>query len=149
MCWDGLNKPIVAEEDIKVFKICLKQTGKTLMSYFRTFVYEVGVEYSATFGIEIEDFGEIAIYEGLHSYSTECPIKFDTYIGKNRFIDYYPPNESIVKVECVIPKGATYYENENGEIVSDTLRIVSCSTLPNNVYVFVQRKECISPEWRE
>ena len=121
MCWFGLNKSIVAEKNIKVFKICLKKKGK-ILSYYNEFVYEVGAEYSATFGIRIKDFGRIAIYEGLHSYSSDCCLKI---YKEGIYCDWFGRGEPIVKVDCIIPKGAIYYENEKGEIVSNRLEIVS------------------------
>ena len=39
-------------------------------------------------------------------------------------LDYYD-FENIVRVDCIIPEGSVYYENENGEFVSDIIRIDS------------------------
>lgn len=58
----------------------------------------------------------------LHSYSV-------TRNDNGVKIDYFLLKRNLVKVNCTIPKGATYYENENGEFVSDIIRIDSMEDL--------------------
>ena len=47
-------------------------------------------------------------------------------VGYNdvRSTNFYNYNLGIMS--CVIPKGSNYYENENGEIVSDTIKPIYC-----------------------
>lgn len=87
----------------------------------------------------------IRIDIGLHSYSRECKIEKTQRRQQNttmNFLIVYPKNyknklfggthtyfDSIVyslrrmpvMVKAIIPKGTTYYENDNGEIVSEKL----------------------------
>lgn len=91
----------------------------------------------------------IEIEYGIHSYDSQM-----TYIHrtpdncivvktKNIFaensedVDYYPIVPSslgyrVAKMECIIPKGTTYYENSNGEIVSEVL-------IPKRYEIYIKR----------
>ena len=133
MCW-STKKPAVlkmAEKDIAVFKV-VEQVDEKLLSYCKGFPYEIGKLYETRIGDRKVKCGRLCIEEGFHSYSNKCKWKpldqiTDT-IHKVTFgncvlaIDISILYEH-VKVNCIIPKGALYYENEHGEIVSDKIII--------------------------
>ena len=127
MCW--ISKECIkqiAEEDIPVFKI----VNRDKTSVFRNFLYEENTEYSL--GEEIYVYGNtilnFLIYEGFHSYCKKCEIEITDIESKEffRVIDLLGTvllgHKSLLILECLIPKGATYYINEAGECVSDKLK---------------------------
>lgn len=129
MCYKAFTKKAqtkqVAEKDIKVYKICVN-TDHLVVSYFQKYVYvplEITHEISITF---IEEFGLNYVADGYHSYKS-CKwypqlskykkliaVIEDTY----KTYDYESP---VVIAEFIIPKGTIYYENTNGEIVSNQI----------------------------
>lgn len=137
MCWDS-NKleTKIADKDIQVFKI----VNWNNTSVYQDFHYETGKEYESYVRIEREDWsdneGHYTISQGIHSYNSRkvhveysykdyfgniCS-KYFKVVGNNMTIDYFVRVYMRLKcVDCVIPKGATYYENEQGEIVSNRL----------------------------
>lgn len=127
MCW--ISKECIkqiAEEDIPVFKIVCNDK----CSLYRIFPYEENTEYSLEKDIDVHEnvIMNFFINEGFHSYCKKCEIRItDTYsegffqvinlIGTILLCDGYH-----LILECLIPKGATYYINEKGECVSDKLK---------------------------
>ena len=111
MCWISteLDKKI-AEHDITVYKIVLPCTRGT-KSLFYKFWYLFNVTYRGTLAIKLVGF-EYCITEGFHSYNTKSQVLF-----ANQF--YF---KKIVK--CILPKGAIYYVNGRGEVVSNQIRII-------------------------
>ena len=139
MCWYSKNEltKLVASKDIECYKnfrladITFKQKsilkfkfGKKkiiqLISLFEKYLYipykkqqiidlkPIGVSYNP-YGVEdYEDVG-YRIDAGYHSYDT---------IESAKVTRFYL-NEVVVK--CIIPKGAEYYINDDGEIVSSTI----------------------------
>lgn len=112
MCWKSteLDKN-VAEHDITVYKIVLPNT-RGIKSLFYKFWYLFNVTYRGTLNIKLVD-SEYCITEGFHSYKTKSQVLF-----VNQF--YF---KKIVK--CILPKGTIYYINNNDEIVSNQIRIIS------------------------
>lgn len=142
MCWTSHNYKhpvkIIADEDIKVFKI----VNRNLTSVYEDFQYEIEREYKLMEPIVLEigsTAGMWLINKGFHSYCFET-VKI--------YVDYYSnifSHETIQEIsiytkfgrndkfvgdigkyiiaECIIPKGSTYYINEFGEIVSDKISI--------------------------
>ena len=126
-CWSWLNEDFIPE----------------YFSPFMGFRYVIGKEYVQKIVIDyrkpLSDLIEIT--KGLHSYSSEkCKAeKHDildhpscegmlsvTHISGGIIMCYEldidsPLIRKSVVVECTIPVGAEYYENETGEIVSDRL----------------------------
>ena len=142
MCWSSktLEKRI-ANEDIKVFKVGYERNAK-LDSYYRWFLYDINRLYETA--IHPERFEELyVITQGFHSYNRKkcsyfCKIKDNIILHKikdiqinvrtkitGKIIDRYYGNiiDSIKIFECTIPKGAEYFENEDGEIVSNQIII--------------------------
>lgn len=125
MCWISkeCNKQI-AEEDISVFKIVCNDKK----SLFRIFPYEENTEYSLRKEIHVYESNimNFVINEGFHSYCKKCEITHAYGSGFFQVIDllgtvllYYSDH---LILECLIPKGASYYINEKGECVSDKLK---------------------------
>lgn len=127
MCW--ISKECIkqiAEEDIPVFKIV--NCNKT--SVFKNFLYEENTKYDLGKEIDVHE-GVIVnflINEGFHSYCKKCKIEITDIESKEffRVVDLLGTvllgHKSLLILECLIPKGATYYINEKGECVSDKLK---------------------------
>lgn len=129
MCWIGDLSSVakIAEEDIKVYKIAVI-IDHHLYSAIREYKYQLGIEEKAN--LSISRSYKLTITCGLHSYSEDCKIH-DTcaevgVIAKNS--NYltcctYSKGTAYMycKLECIIPKGAVYYCNRYGEMVSDRL----------------------------
>lgn len=154
MCWNSTKpsnaNPKVATKPIKVYKICRKDIdSRFLWSYYFKTLYAVGATYKLPTKISVREYPYSVIgtlFEidgGYHSYSRE-----NTYIEQKYRYSFYvvsktdyildcykvdivnkQKEEDIVKVLCTIPEGATYYENDNGEIVSDQITINSYETI--------------------
>jgi hypothetical protein len=129
MCWIGENKYRVAKDAIPVFKIGLSRKN-IAFSYFYYFKYEVGkTYYEDIIRYPYDVLDKVIILEGLHSYSMDAKITQDNdYISvvfNNTSIELYSNHftRELCKIECTIPKGAVYYQNEYGELVSDSLKI--------------------------
>lgn len=129
MCYNAFTEKArtkrIAGEDIKVYKICVN-TDHMIVSYFRKHIYiplEITPEISITF---IEELGFNYVTDGYHSYKS-C--KWHPHLFKDKglavvvedtFKTYYYKSP-IVIAEFIVPKGTIYYENTNGEIVSNQI----------------------------
>lgn len=125
MCWISKERiKRIAKEDIPVFKI----VNRDKTSVFRNFLYEENTEYSLGKEIHVYESGimHFFINEGFHSYCKKCEITYTYSDGFFRVIDLVGTvllgRKSLLILECLIPKGATYYINEEGECVSDKLK---------------------------
>lgn len=136
MCWITGYKPIkqTAEEDIPVFKI-MDYKKDELRSFYMGFKYEIGKLYVG----DIEDpkktrYGGY-IQVAFHSYSNKCKIILENAILTITTPDHFNiqsevlsnrnNRDNVLKVNCIIPKGSSYYINENEEYVSDKIKIIS------------------------
>lgn len=145
----------VAKDDIKVFKI-VKSSGYdcTSFSYYRDYVYTVGYHYESRLGAKKSWLRRRLkrVDNGIHSYSSEAcygivwwyddlnlcnscrtpRYKYSgcTIAGRTGYIECYASRVApLVRMDCVIPAGAHYYENFRGEMVSDRLRVVAMKPL--------------------
>lgn len=137
MCYRGncfiSKKARTAKKDIKVFKFAIEAPGNKIIPYFfsRDFIYEEGMEYLSIINSYKEYDGTLIIRQGLHSYNRKLcwyrRKKSSHYINiHSLFLNpcmYYDDREGIrlVRLDCHIPKGSTYYINCSGEMVSDKL----------------------------
>lgn len=140
MCWiSTIAEKKTAEEDLFVFKILIDTCHKrpnTLVSPVYKCLYYIGESYcnQEPLKVRINQYADrYIINEGIHSYTTDCyVIKQDSdscivknqageIIGKYLRIERY----DYVITSCIIPKGATYFVNYAGEVVSDIIRIVN------------------------
>lgn len=133
MCWQKYKhtdlQRHIAETDIISTKVLVLEKNK-LRAFYRKYYYAIGELNQTDFPLEMNYLGNI--YEGFHSYNSEN-IKyvkaitgiFVNNIVRKEFIHIFNFQEcnSLVVVECTIPKGSEYYENSIGEIVSDKLII--------------------------
>lgn len=129
MCYKAFTKKAktkqVAEKDIKVYKICTN-TDHMVVSYFRKYIYvplEITHEINVTF---VEESGLNYVTGGYHSYKS-CkwyPHLFKykelAVVVEDTFRPYYYKSPVVI-AEFIIPKGTIYYENTNGEIVSNQI----------------------------
>ena len=155
MCWSTnlpeLAAPKTAKKPIKVYKVCKKRPNSDIIiSYYMNHEYKVGKTYQMNVDFEVIDFDERPYYEinaGFHSYNHEkTKVKVTYYhhgddnklIGvlfgdQNCHIDSFKMSDydtiDIVRVECTIPEGSTYYENASGEIVSNAITIDSITPI--------------------
>ena len=145
----------MAKEDIKVFKI-VRSSGFdcSSFSYYRGYVYTVGICYESRLGAKKSWLRRRLkrVDNGIHSYSSEschsivwwyddlnrsCSIRTPRYkysgctiAGRTGYIECYTSRRvPLVRMDCVIPAGARYYENFRGEMVSDRLRVVAMKPL--------------------
>lgn len=133
MCWRAFKaEKKIAQKDFNVYKVLMRNVENSLLvSPFRYFPYCLGKEYKAEIHVEeaIFHYEKDTIDEGLHCYSEECMVKefcksiavgnhygalLECYTG-----EFYRLGTSPVVVKCTIPKGTAYYENGNGEIVTE------------------------------
>ena len=130
MCWIG-TKAIqkIAEKDFHVYKIGRVLGNGILVSYIKNFDYIPKFRNRTIFlTVQIPCRGTCVIQEGYHSYKW---IAFDDINSHERCLylgNYYPAlkeNASLYKYCCIatfiVPKGAEYFENENGHIVSSDI----------------------------
>ena len=153
MCWMTFrqenSKPKVADRPIKVFKVCRRDFG-TILAYYHDKEYVEGVTYHhdgeiKDFRTHFENSTRYSINYGFHSYDADkvkvvernLPLytviggirMLDVLYGNDIRLDYYPARGILVRAECTIPEGATYYENERGEFVSNAITINKIKTL--------------------
>ena len=146
MCWSCGFKKLseckrIARKDVHVRKFVNgSKSPNKVMSYFTGFVYKLGKtyydDYISTLDWCNNSFG-VCIFVGFNSYSTECKIRrkerttasgekkkysIEVYSPDGReFIEWYEP-KGLLLMDCVIPKGTTYYINELGECVSERIK---------------------------
>lgn len=128
MCWTGNTTAIkkIAERDFYVYKIGRVVWNGIFVSCIKNFVYHPKCPNKIIpLTVQIPCRGTCVIQEGYHSYKW---IAFDGINSHERCLylgNYYfalKENVSLYKHCCIatfiIPKGAKYYENEFGGIVS-------------------------------
>lgn len=130
MCWvSSKAEKKIAEEDIKVFKIG-KSHGGRFCGMYTDFEYQLNQLYSTHICIREVDYQSVFIgSQGFHSYDPSIVhldireneiIQWAVY-ARQRRLDFDTVIADYVKAECVIPKDTTYYENKNGEIISEAI----------------------------
>lgn len=133
MCWVGLNNLQVAKEDIRVFKIVLF-IGGNHMSYFRKgCCWTINEKKTSEFKTYETPNNILTITKGLHSYGGNSQVLRQGMLVKcclNGKINVsYPNRTNLCKMNCVIPKGSTYYLNSYDEYVSDALIPISFESI--------------------
>lgn len=140
MCWISKEKPIakIAESDITVCKLAIIRDNK-ICSMFYHFDYELNKTYKIESQLTIrEDDPDLyldnkpryIIDEGYHSWSktptviqTTAPDSGITIFKIKCTAGIYYCDDRHVVLICTIPQGSTYYVNDLGEYVSDTIKI--------------------------
>ena len=134
MCWQGKNVPLIADKEINVFKLVLvNEDGVITSVYHRNHIWKLGKIYTTSVkGTPIGNH-EARVYKGFHCYSVKDVFlelvdankiihvrhlfkNLDSFWRQDRTYGYH-----VSVMECTIPKGALYYKNEYGEIVTDRI----------------------------
>lgn len=146
MCWktkqDIFLQSIETKGDIPVFKICRPTRDENCtISFHQDFPYNLNKVYT----LKAPDMTLVSptvnwtttiasIYEGFHSYITDCKL-YDNLVGhvyvmgiNAERIGCYAKSQ-VVKVFGYIPKGSTYYINEKGECVSNSICLTEIKTI--------------------
>lgn len=122
MCWNSIlqidKREHIAEEDIPMFKMMMVN-GQTP---FRCYPIKFGIKL-ATVELFIDEGlnGDLVITQGFHSYSTKVPL-IETVNGYG--IRNHQYRHNCLPHKGYIPKGSTYYINNDGFIVSDSLVVL-------------------------
>ena len=147
MCWIGIEdfetKMKVAKDNIPVTKVVIINHDQ-IKSYYEGFEYSIGKTYKTELDLPSENsmacYGKRSwsINEGFHSYNSSCPLEKDyvdgtvvAVVNSSRHLHiagYVPEKASDILgiMSCIIPKGSKYYENEDGEVVSDAIKPIYC-----------------------
>lgn len=127
MCWITRLKEYqvkrIAANDIQVYKILEKRRTwiSGLIKYvspFYNFKYKLNKVYKSRIELDFQTRnGALTIEKGLHSFT-----------NLRHAEGYCAANEPYCKTwlifKAIIPKGSTYYVNEDGEVVSNKLKII-------------------------
>lgn len=130
MCWLGTEAiQKIAEKDFYVYKIGRVLENGNFVSCIRNFVYNPKCSNKIIpLTVQIPCRGTCVIQEGYHSYKwiaidNTNPHERCLYLGNYYFA--LKENVSLYKHCCIatfiVPKGAKYYENEFGGIVSSEI----------------------------
>lgn len=121
MCWrsNKLPKMCIAEQDICVYKIVRSINDFLCSSAIQNFQYQYKILYTQEEPILVQPgYTSYVIEKGFHSYKTY----FKALKAFCEFDECSLYNNTII-VECIIPKDSIFYENEEGEIVSNNIII--------------------------
>lgn len=145
MCWVTKNKKFIkkriAKEDIFVKKLMSKSMDtKFVESPCFNMVWEFGrcekyrekIAILKAWYLEAWDLNKKLAYviqQGFHSLSPTCNVKkinryAVAFYESKKVFSFFDYNNSFILVDAKIPKGSIYYENEQGEIVSNKLIIL-------------------------
>lgn len=120
MCWrsNKLPKMCIAEQDICVYKIVRSINDFLCSSAIQNFQYQYKILYTQEEPILVQlGYISYVIEKGFHSYKTY-------FKAKKKFHKFYEGSlYNMIIVECIIPKDSIFYENKNGEIVSNNIII--------------------------
>lgn len=150
MCWKNKNKPVkhIADKDIPVFKIGMLDGKEIVLPYF----FQCGVEYQENTAYSENNISpfystkkeEHVIHKGLHSYAlSNIRLKASHYMISGNIMPTVeimtyrvtPMSQDVIVnaqqydaqglaiMLCIIPKGAIYYINEIGEMVSNEIEV--------------------------
>lgn len=140
MCWVTKNKKFIkkriAKEDIFVKKLMSKSMDtKFVESPCFDMVWEFGrcEKYREKIAIlkalNLDKKLAYVIPQGFHSLSPTCNVKkinqnAVAFYESKKVFSFFDYSNSFILVDAKIPKGSIYYENEQGEIVSNKLIIL-------------------------
>ena len=141
MCWITFKKPVklIAKEDIIVQKvICRRDNGRLKSPCKGNIIWSNNINIILTTALDSpkRDYKKKTIHEGFHSakklelvslYLFEASV----WCSKRELVLWHESND--VLCEFIIPKGATYYVNENDAYVSNKImftgKIIEDNTL--------------------
>lgn len=133
MCWHCNKNEFrmqMAEKDIEVYKILYKDKEGNLVSpIFEMFPWQLGFVHKSPLDIKLTWYKgdyEFQGNAGLHSYmrKPEYHSSVEGYCYSRKFTcnTYYPTGGLLAK--CIIPKGRLFCVNEDGEVISDALKVI-------------------------
>ena len=139
MCLYSKRKtPLVAKRDIKVYKMFYDYGGDNLQTPFLFREMKVGKRYKDTQTIHKQTYNGYKVIQGgmFHAfkYASDAEYSAKYLSGKNVLL-------KVVVVECIIPKGAKYYNGIDADIASKEL-IVS-KKLSKAEVEKLKKKECV------
>ena len=110
MCWNAVSdkdlEKKIAKKDIICFKVLQKSIHKYMISIYFNYRYKRMVRQPF---ISIDE-PITSIHNGYHSYKDTKSLFDSILVYPNQRICYF-----------IIPEGTEYYENSNGELVSETI----------------------------
>lgn len=138
------SKVLVAKRDIKVYKIGVYADEGIFKPFFRSY-FEY---FTNQIVFEKVKFTHM-IAQGLHSYLMCELVPFAPNVNLyscGNLIDYIPilTEYTVYLGEFIIPKGATYCLNSNGEVVSDSLMYTS-----NHIKITLDKAYNTKELWKE
>lgn len=128
MCYNAFTEKAhtaqIADKDIKVYKICTA-TKHTVVSYYYKYIY-VPLETTYKIGITFAKENDLNFaVGGYHSYKSckwySCSRSKYIYAIIEDTYKAFPIEKCPIIADFIIPKGAIYYENSNGEILSNQI----------------------------
>lgn len=129
MCWisTGLPTLLTAEKNLEILKVGI-DNFRGMCSPFRNFKYILGFLYKIDDVYALPINGRYEVNSGFHSYDPRILQTYKNYdsliIAKGSLrIWTYGAHMSVFK--GFIPKGAHYYSNMSGELVSDQIVITN------------------------
>lgn len=130
MCWTScvLHKH-KALDDFIVYKLVKFDTFNTCKSLVYNYTYEFEKLYKLESPLHVKKRNYVYIIdEGFHSCA---------YLHSLLYIEDSLDN---LVVECTIPKGATYYRNGRGEVVSDEI-IIHTPNILSKIKQFIENNK--------
>ena len=138
MCWTSIEEKDricrVAEDDIRIFKI-VDKIGDSMVytSYYWTLreTYGLDWEYYTKMGERILNNGGVIVDRGFHSYSRKKCFVMEGMSCYNVFRKsgcelwdsfVFSTEGKTCVLWGIVPKGSRYYENADGEIVSERIK---------------------------
>lgn len=103
----------IAEKDIKVFKMLVRD-GRKLVSPYQFTEYKLNKLYESKLVKEVREheYGGYSVNRGLHAFVNLEYAKFKIQGNNSRAI-----------YNAIIPKGSMYYLGNNNDIVSNQLKV--------------------------
>ena len=139
MCWYSGRKINlkIADKDIPVFKIV---RSKAHISLYYHAIYSENNTYKSEIIIGEDNYKNTMVNKALHSYLSDSVSILITN-SPGGIVMSYPTLQVIYKgvitldsiqykdylylMKCIVPKGSIYDINEQGEVISDTLKVIS------------------------
>ena len=137
------SKVLVAKRDLKVYKLGTYANNDSFNPFFyKDFTYSVNL----TVFEKVEFTNMIA--QGLHSFLTCELVPFalnvNLYSCKNLMYHLFLTAYTVYLGEFIIPNGATYCLNSNGEVVSDSLMYTG-----NHIKITLDKAYNTKELWKE
>jgi hypothetical protein len=129
MCWISITPPtlLTAEKNIEIFKVGI-DNFRSMYSPFRNFKYLLGFRYEEDCLYPMPINNRYEIHSGFHSYDPrilQFYKNYDSIIVAKGSLRVWTYGSHMSVFKGFIPKGAFYYSNMSGELVSDQIVITN------------------------